>query len=75
MWLGEKYKKVVKNYIADPAKSIREMASPSSGNRVVVTSSVGGKPLDFKEMIKNKEERVRKSLEFFDNSIEPTLIK
>lgn len=71
----EKYKKVVKNYIADPAKSIREMASPSSGNRVVVTSSVGGKPLDFKEMIKNKEERVRKSIEFFDNSIEPTLIK
>jgi GLPGLI family protein len=74
-----KFKKAWKNYLADPAKNIRNNfgVTSSFGGQTTVTKQVfykeGGREIDQKEMIKNVEKRVKETQENNNNRIEPTL--
>lgn len=77
---NEQYKKAFKNYINDPAKSMREMqsrmrSSDGSSRTMFRMRDQNGKELSPDEMIRSMEKRVKEDQEKNNNPIEPTLYK
>lgn len=77
---NEQYKKAFKNYINDPAKSMREMQSrmqSSDGSRRMTFSmrDQNGKEISPADAMRAMEKRVKEEQEKNNNPIEPTLYK
>jgi GLPGLI family protein len=72
----DQFKKTWKSYIKDPAKEIRQNGEGTSfGNEhhIFVYEDANGNKLKINDVIKDKENSVKKMLETNNNRIEPTL--
>jgi len=71
----QQFKKLWKDYLNDPTKSLRQMVSIGGGGRVSITSSDGQNFKDTNKMIKEIEKKTKEQTEKDNNPIELDLYK
>ncbi|MFY1046540.1 GLPGLI family protein [Chryseobacterium sp. GP-SGM7] len=71
----KQFKKVWKDYLADPTKDMKQRMSTLPAGAVVKMKNADGRDIDMNEMYKNMEKNAREGFKKNNNPIEPELFK